>query len=44
MPALQPADYIVVAVTYSYSALFQGISVAGLFATPITKTAMARML
>ena len=44
MPALQPADYIVVAVTYSYSPMFAGISVAGLFATPITKTAMVRML
>ncbi len=44
MSALQPVDYIVVSVTYSYSALFQGISVAALFATPITKSAMARML
>jgi Flp pilus assembly protein TadG len=42
--ALQPADYLQVAVTFSYSPLFQGISVAGLFATPITKTAMVRML
>jgi Flp pilus assembly protein TadG len=44
LPALQPADYLQVAVTFSYSPLFQGISVAGLFATPITKTAMVRML
>jgi hypothetical protein len=44
MPALQPADYVQVAVTYSYSPLFPGISVAGRFATPITKTAMVRML
>jgi Flp pilus assembly protein TadG len=44
MPALQPADYVQVAVTYSYSPLFKGISVAGLFATPITKTAMVRMI
>ena len=40
----KPADYLQVAVTFSYSPLFQGISVAGLFATPITKTAMVRML
>jgi len=44
MSALQPVDYLQVAVTFSYSPLFQGISVAGLFATPITKTAMVRML
>lgn len=44
MPALQPADYLVVAVTYSYSPLFNGISVGGLFTTPIVKTAMVRML
>ena len=44
MSALQPLDYLQVAVTFSYSPLFQGISVAGLFATPITKTAMVRML
>jgi Flp pilus assembly protein TadG len=44
MPALQPADYVQVAVTYSYSPLFAGVSVAGRFATPITKTAMVRML
>jgi len=44
MPTLQPADYVQVAVTYAYSPLFAGISVAGLFAAPITKTAMVRML
>lgn len=44
MPALQPVDYVQVAVTYSYSPLFSGISVAGMFTTPITKTAMVRML
>ena len=44
MPALQPADYVQVAVTYSYSPVFAGISVAGLFTTPVTKTAMVRML
>jgi len=44
MPALQPADYVQVAVTFSYTPIFAGISVAGLFPTPITKTAMVRML
>jgi Flp pilus assembly protein TadG len=44
MPALQPADYVQVAVTFSYTPIFSGISVAGLFPTPITKTAMVRML
>ncbi|MDP2330801.1 MAG: pilus assembly protein [Reyranella sp.] len=44
MTALQPADYIQVAVTFTYSPIFTGISVAGLFTTPITKTAMVRML
>ena len=44
MSALQPLDYLQVTVTYAYSPLFPGISIAGLFATPITKTAMVRML
>jgi Flp pilus assembly protein TadG len=44
MPALQPADYVQVAVTFSYTPIFSGISVASLFPTPITKTAMVRML
>lgn len=44
MTALQPADYIRVAVTFTYSPIFTGLSVAGLFTTPITKTAMVRML
>ena len=44
MPALQPADYVQVAVTFSYTPIFAGLSVAGLFPTPITKTAMVRML
>jgi Flp pilus assembly protein TadG len=43
-PALQPADYVQVAVTFSYAPIFAGISVASLFPTPITKTAMVRML
>ena len=44
MKALQPADYVQVAVTFTYSPIFTGLSVAGLFTTPITKTAMVRML
>lgn len=44
MPTLQPADYVQVAVTFSYTPIFSGISVAGVFTTPITKTAMVRML
>jgi Flp pilus assembly protein TadG len=44
MPALKPADYVQVAVTFSYTPIFSGISVAGLFTTPITKTATVRML
>jgi len=44
MATLQPADYVKVAVTFSYSPIFAGLSVAGLFSTPITKTAMVRML
>lgn len=44
MPLLQAADYIRVAVTYSYVPVFGGISVASLFTTPVTKTAMVRML
>jgi Flp pilus assembly protein TadG len=44
MPTLRPADYVQVAVTFSYTPIFAGISVAGLFTTPITKIAMVRML
>lgn len=44
MPALQPADYLRVQVTYSYVPLFGGISVAGQLTTPIVKFAMARMI
>lgn len=44
MAALQPADYLQVSVTYTYSPIFAGISVAGMFTTPMTKTTMVRML
>ncbi len=38
-----PADYIKIETTYSYAPLFPGISVAGLFDTPIVRTAWMRM-
>jgi Flp pilus assembly protein TadG len=44
MAALQPADYVRVAVTFSYSPIFAGLSLGSLLTTPITKTAMVRML
>ena len=43
MASLQPADYITIQATFSYTPLFGGITVAKLFATPITKTAMMRL-
>ena len=43
MATLQPADYIQIQTTFSYAPLFPGITVAGLFATPITKTTMIRL-
>jgi hypothetical protein len=43
MGTLQPIDYLSVPVTFSYTPLFGGISVARLFATPINYTAMVRM-
>jgi Flp pilus assembly protein TadG len=42
-PSLQPADYIQVSTTFAYKPLFPGITVAGTFTTPITKTALMRM-
>jgi Flp pilus assembly protein TadG len=44
MASLQPADYLMVSVAFNYAPLFGGISVAGLFANPINKTAMVRMI
>ncbi|HEY6858986.1 MAG TPA: TadE/TadG family type IV pilus assembly protein [Pseudolabrys sp.] len=43
MPSLQPADYIEIAAQFAYAPIFPGITVAGAFATPITKTAMMRL-
>jgi len=42
-PSNQPGDYITVATTYAYAPLFPGITVAGAFTTPITKTAFMRL-
>jgi Flp pilus assembly protein TadG len=43
MSNLQPADYIRVDTTFTYTPLFPGISVAETFATPITKSAWMRL-
>lgn len=38
-----PGDYIQVQVSYAYSPVFPGVSVASLLATPITRTAWMRL-
>ena len=43
MPSLQPGDYIQITTTFAYAPLFPDITVAGNFATPITKTAIIRL-
>jgi Flp pilus assembly protein TadG len=43
MPNLQPGDYIKIQTTFAYAPLFPGVTVAGAFATPITKTALMRL-
>jgi len=42
-PALQPGDYIQVQTTFTYHSLFPGLSVAGAFPSPITRTSMMRL-
>jgi len=42
-PSLQPGDYIQINTTFSYAPLFPGITVAGTFTTPITKSALMRL-
>jgi Flp pilus assembly protein TadG len=42
-PGLLPGDYITITTTFAYAPLFPGITVAGNFATPITKTATMRL-
>jgi Flp pilus assembly protein TadG len=39
----QPGDYIQVTTSFSYAPLFPGVTVAGVFPTPITKTSMMRL-
>ena len=40
---LAPADYLTVTASYNYAPLFNAITIAGAFKTPITKTAMMRI-
>jgi Flp pilus assembly protein TadG len=42
-PGLQPGDYIQISTTFAYAPLFPGITVAGTFTTPITRTALMRL-
>jgi hypothetical protein len=42
-PGLLPGDYIQITTIFAYAPLFPGITVAGNFATPITKTATMRL-
>lgn len=42
-PSLQPGDYIKISTTFSYQPMFSGITIAGMLATPITKTAWMRL-
>jgi Flp pilus assembly protein TadG len=42
-PSLKPGDYIKVQTTFPYAPLFPGITIAGFFATPITRTALMRL-
>jgi Flp pilus assembly protein TadG len=43
MPALQPGDYIQIQTTFTYKSLFQRLSVASTFPTPINRTAFLRL-
>ena len=43
MPALQPGDYILIQTTFLYKSLFQSLSVASTFPTPINRTAFLRL-
>lgn len=43
LPGTQPGDYIQVTTSFSYEPLFPGITVAGVFTTPIMKTSMMRL-
>lgn len=39
----QPADYIQITTTFSYAPLFNGVTVASAFTTPIVRTGMMRL-
>ena len=43
LPGQQPGDYIRVTTSFSYAPLFPGVTVAGVFPTPIMKTSMMRL-
>ena len=43
MPSLKPGDYITVQTSFAYAPLFPGLTIAGAFTTPITKTALMRL-
>ena len=43
LPGQQPGDYIQVTTSFSYAPLFPGVTVAGVFPTPILKTSMMRL-
>jgi len=42
-PALQPGDYITIQTTFTYQPLFARLSVAAVFPSPITRTAIMRL-
>jgi len=43
LPGQQPGDYIRVTTSFSYAPLFPGVTVAGVFPTPIMRTSMMRL-
>ena len=43
LPGQQPGDYIKVTTSFSYAPMFPGVTVAGVFPTPIMKTSMMRL-
>ena len=43
LPGQQPGDYIQVTTSFSYAPLFPGVTVAGVFPTPIMRTSMMRL-
>jgi Flp pilus assembly protein TadG len=42
-PTLQPADYIQVQTTFTYTPIFPGLSISGTFPSPINRTALMRL-